>query len=135
MIGTLLENHSPKPQNLMSTGQTSHISLDSFKIILEMFSEAIIQADKNPAWEPGDAQLAKAKSLIIRYYDHQHIDLTATTIEMFNDRLIGNLRNNEEGYIAHSKYQPSALMQYAEEVVNWGLVAGLVSVPGDVTIH
>jgi len=135
MRDTMPATHTSKAQRIMSIGQSSHISVDSFKIILEMFSEAIIHVDNTHAWAPGDAQLVNAKHIIVRFYDYQDSNIPAIAIEMFNDRLIGNLRNNELGQLTHSQYQPKPLVEYAAEVVDWGLVAGLVSIPDDVTFH
>lgn len=100
-----------------------------------MFSEALTQVDKIEAWRPGDAQLVTAKNIILEFYEYQDDHLPSVGIEMFNDRLVGNLRNDELGQLVHSRYQPEPLIRYANEVINWGLVAGLVSVPTTVTLH
>lgn len=115
--------------------EPSHVSVDSFKVLLEMFTEAISQIDTSMAWRPGDAQLVNAKEIILAFYSYQDSDLPQVAVEMFNDRVVGNLRNDEMGKLVHSQYQPEPLVRYTSEVINWALVAGLVSVPPAATLH
>src|SRR5690554_2981609 len=119
----------------MPVGQDQNISVESFKVLLEMFSEAIVQLQATEAWRPGDAQLAQARNIILEFYDYQDDRLPSVAVEMFNDRLVGNLRNGAQGELVHSQYQPSLLVHYAREVVNWGLVCGLVAVPDHIVLH
>jgi hypothetical protein len=123
-----------KPSTGIAEGP-NHVTVDSFKILLEMFTEALSQIDKSVAWRPGDAQLINAKAIIFEFYSYQHGDLSRVAVEMFNDRVVGNLRNDEMGKLTHSQYQPEPLVRYTNEVINWALVAGLVSVPAMVTLH
>ena len=129
-----LAKSTMKPSTGMA-GEPSHVSVDSFKVLLEMFTEALSQIDTSVAWRPGDAQLINAKDIILEFYSYQDCDLPQVAVEMFNDRVVGNLRNDEMGKLAHSQYQPEPLIRYANEVINWALVAGLVSVPATVTLH
>lgn len=135
MQNTTLAPKTMTPQTAMPIGPDSHLGVDSFKIILEMFSQAITQINSSNAWQPGDAQLVSARNIILEFYDYQDDNLPAVAVEMFNDRLTGNLRNDEQGRLIHSRYQPEALRRYASEVINWGLVSGLVAIPDDTTLH
>lgn len=135
MQDTTLAQKTMNPQTAMPIGHDSHLGVANFKIILEMFSHALTQINQSEGWQPGDAQLVSAKNLILQFYDYQDDNLPAVAVEMFNDRLIGNLRDDEHGRLVHSRYQPEALRRYAAEVINWGLVSGLVAIPDNITLH
>lgn len=135
MQNTTSVTHTMTPQNIMPLGRDSCISVDSFKVILEMFSEALTQINKAESWRPGDTQLVNARNIILSFYDYQDSHIPSIAIEMFNDRLVGNLRNDDSGQMTHSQYQPEPLVRYASEVIDWGLVAGLVAAPKDLTYH
>lgn len=120
--------------NLLA-GHGNCISVDRFKIILEMFTEAIAQIEHSDDCAPGNAHLVNARNIITEFYDYQDIRITSVAIEMFNDRLIGNLRNDTHGLLRHSKYQPTQLIHYSIEVMSWGLVVGIVSISENVVLH
>jgi len=126
-VSTILSN--------LLAGHGNSISVDRFKVILEMFSEAIVQLGHPDNWAPGNAHLVNAKKIIIEFYEYQDSNITSVAIEMFNDRLVGNLRNDTHGLLSHSQYQPKKLIHYSIEVMSWGLVIGLVPISENTVLH
>lgn len=129
------ETHVAKILSNLLAGHGNSISVDRFKIILEMFTEAVVQIDNSDGCAPGNAHLVNARNIIIEFYEYQNSNMTSIAIEMFNDRLVGNLRNDTHGFLRHSQYQPKKLIHYAIEVMSWGLVVGLVSISENTVLH
>ncbi|MBU2873975.1 hypothetical protein [Marinobacter salexigens] len=122
-------------KHVMPFAGYNYLSADDFERILELFSLALAQLDPTDAWGLGDTQLMNAKQIIHKFYGDQSRYIPSLAIEMFNERLIGNIRNDKNGRMTHSHYQPNLLMQYATEVADWGLVTGVISVPIELTHH
>ncbi len=135
MRDTALETHVSIILSNLLAGHGNHISVDKFKIILEIFTEAIVQMDHLDDCAPGNAHLVNARNVITEFYEYQDCNITSVAIEMFNDRLVGNLRNDKRGLLSHSQYQPKKLIHYAIEVMSWGLVVGLVLISENTVLH
>lgn len=135
MRDATLETHVSTILSNLLAGHGNSISVDRFKIILQMFTEAIVQIDHSDDCAPGNAHLVNARNIIIEFYEYQDSNITSVAIEMFNDRLVGNLRNDTHGLLRHSQYQPKKLIHYAIEVMSWGLVVGLVSISENTVLH
>lgn len=135
MRDTTSETHVSVILSHLLAGHGNYISVDKFKIILEMFTEAIVQMNHSDDCAPGNPHLVNARNIIIEFYEYQESNIASVAIEMFNDRLVGNLRDDTQGLLSHSQYQPTQLIHYSIEVMSWGLVVGLVPTSKNIMFH
>lgn len=119
------------PRSAMVLGVGEAISVESFKVLLEMFTEEVAQSEPDTE----DEQVRSARAIVRDFYEYGADAIPSVALEMFNDRLVGNLLSGPNGKLAHSKYQPAPVVRYASVVTDWGLRCGFIGRPQEVTLH